>query len=772
MSFRTSGNITVATIVMLLAGAQSQHSVALSSRSLCALTGSTVKIPCKYTSSSSSVRAREWYQVQRSDGEPQDLSKDPQYLGRVSVSTWWNDCTLTMNNVNVSDSGVYNFRFRTWSSEWISASSGITLTVTDLKVTRPNTYRWRTTLNCSSTCTLPNNPTYIWYRNGQPVYNQDTNELYMYDYSGAGSYSCAVRGYEELRSPAVCVYGKDSCWSVTYVTQSICALIGSSVDIHGYYTFPDQQPTPQPAWYARLHLQVKELSHADDRVEVFSHRANVNTLRLKHLTESDSAEYLLRFKAPYMIQTDSSAGVSLSVTGLKVNVDSPAVPGSEGQTVTLSCSSTCTLPYNPTYIWYKNGQRVSHCTSVSCSVSAVRDAVSYSCATEGNENLLSPPVYAPRNTRALMVSSGERVEGDSVTLTCSSEANPPVLIYSWFKQRAAADTLLPTGQNYSISNISSQHSGLYYCTAHNQLGQHNSTTTLLDVLYPPRNTRALMVSSGERVEGDSVTLTCSSEANPPVLTYSWFKQRAAADTLLPTGQNYSISSISSQHSGLYYCTAHNQLGQHNSTTTLLDVLYPPRVPSVTDRVSGDSVTLLCYSDSNPISNYSWYKKTGSGVILLGNSTNLTLATGAVGLFFCTAQNQFGSMDSSEYSVPTGNPAGTYAASGVTVVFFLTLIAVCLWVRRGSAAVSRRSEETSTNHDSAPVYDNISALAKTCDSTVSSDDQDEVHYSSVHFTHSHTQEVLYSTVQLPKALIQGEEVEYATVNITKTKVSPQ
>ncbi|XP_035376651.1 sialoadhesin-like [Electrophorus electricus] len=762
------GNISVAVLLMLLAGAQSQQSVTLSSRSLCALIGSTVKIPCKYTSSSSSDRPREWYQVQRSDGEPQDLSKDPQYLGRVSVSTWWNNCTLTMNNVKVSDSGVYNFRFRTWRNKWISASFGVTLTVTDLKVTRSNTYR--TTLRCSSTCTLPNNPTYIWYRNG---HNQNTNGLYMYGSSeDAGSYSCAVRGYEELRSPAVCVYGKDSCWSVTYVTQSICALIGSSVDIHGYYTFPDQQPTPQPAWYARLHLQVKELSHADDRLEIFSHRANVNTLRLKHLTESDSAEYLLRFKAPYMIHTDSSAGVSLSVTGLKVNVDSPAVPGSEGQTVTLSCSSTCTLPYNPTYIWYKNGQRVSHCTSVSCSVSAVRDAVSYSCATEGNENLLSPPVYAPRNTRALMVSSGERVEGDSVTLTCSSEANPPVLTYSWFKQRAAADTLLPTGQNYSITNISSQHSGLYYCTAHNQLGQHNSTTTLLVVLYPPRNTRALMVSSGERVEGDSVTLTCSSEANPPVLTYSWFKQRVAADTLLPTGQNYSISNISSQHSGLYYCTAHNQLGQHNSTTTLLDVLYPPRVPSVTEHVSGDSVTLLCYSDSNPISNYSWYKKTGSGVILLGNSTNLTLATGAVGLFFCTAQNQFGSMDSSEYSVPTGNPAGTYAASGVTVVFFLTLIAVCLWMRRGSAAVSRRSEETSTNHDSAPVYDNISALAKTCDSTVSSDDQDEVHYSSVHFTHSHTQEVLYSTVQLPKALIQGEEVEYATVNITKTKVSPQ
>uniref|UniRef100_A0AAY5EJX2 Ig-like domain-containing protein n=1 Tax=Electrophorus electricus TaxID=8005 RepID=A0AAY5EJX2_ELEEL len=397
--------------------------------------------------------------------------------------------------------------------------------------------------------------------------------------------------YDLLSLCVTGVYGKDSCWSVTYVTQSTCALIGSSVDIRGYYTFPDQQPTPQPAWYARLHPQVKELSHADDRVEVFSHRANVNTLRLKHLTESDSAEYLLRFKAPYMIHTDSSAGVSLSVTGLKVNVDSPAVPGSEGQTVTLSCSSTCTLPYNPTYIWYKNRQRVSHCTSVSCSVSAVRDAVSYSCATEGHENLLSPPVC--------------------------------------------------------------------------------------------ENTRALMVSSGERVEGDSVTLTCSSEENPPVLTYSWFKQRAAADTLLATGQNYSISNISSQHSGLYYCTAHNQLGQHNSTTTLLDVLYPPRVPSVTDRVSGDAVTLLCYSDSNPISNYSWYKKTGSDVILFGNGTNLTIATGTSGCFYCVVQNQFGSSNSSEWSF----------TSGTVWVEFTALLSTCLMRSYSKTSVTVHTPES-------------------------------------------------------------------------------
>ncbi|KAF5889552.1 B-cell receptor CD22-like, partial [Clarias magur] len=62
------------------------------------------------------------------------------------------------------------------------------------------------------------------------------------------------------------------------------------------------------------------------------------------------------------------------------------------QNMTLSCITTCTLSNNPTYIWYKNGQRVSDCKSASCSVAAVSGAVSYSCAVEGHDSLLSPPV--------------------------------------------------------------------------------------------------------------------------------------------------------------------------------------------------------------------------------------------------------------------------------------------------------------------------------------------------------------------------------------------
>ena len=79
---------------------------------------------------------------------------------------------------------------------------------------------------------------------------------------------------------------------------------------------------------------------------------------------------------------------------------------------------------------------------------------------------------APKTPSVSVSPSGEVEEGSSVTLSCSSEANPAAK-YTWFKEHD--DSVEESGQNYTINNMTSEHGGHYYCQAHNTIGRHNST---------------------------------------------------------------------------------------------------------------------------------------------------------------------------------------------------------------------------------------------------------------------------------------------------------
>ncbi|XP_045079323.1 uncharacterized protein LOC123491958 [Coregonus clupeaformis] len=82
----------------------------------------------------------------------------------------------------------------------------------DLQVKEtPATEEGKVTLTCSTTCTLTDNsnPSYIWYKNRQRLTNPNTQDNYLsldqISSEDAGSYSCAVKGYENLRSPVTFV---------------------------------------------------------------------------------------------------------------------------------------------------------------------------------------------------------------------------------------------------------------------------------------------------------------------------------------------------------------------------------------------------------------------------------------------------------------------------------------------------------------------------------------------------------------------------------------
>ncbi|KAG5855772.1 hypothetical protein ANANG_G00000110 [Anguilla anguilla] len=146
---------------------------------------------------------------------------------------------------------------------------------------------------------------------------------------------------------------------------------------------------------------------------------------------------------------------------------------SEGVRVTLTCKITCTdLTGSQTFIWDKNGQSLFYTAQKYQNHNYLQfkassgDAGSYSCAVKGHENLLSPAVtlYPPKSILLSVRPSGEIAEGSSVTLTCSSDANPPVQNYTWYKNNRAVSS--ETGgpvDSYTIKNITLQDAGEYTC---------------------------------------------------------------------------------------------------------------------------------------------------------------------------------------------------------------------------------------------------------------------------------------------------------------------
>ncbi len=82
---------------------------------------------------------------------------------------------------------------------------------------------------------------------------------------------------------------------------------------------------------------------------------------------------------------------------------------------------------------------------------------------------------APKLLSVSVSPSGEIVEGSSVNLTCSSDANPAAN-YTWYKENE--DSPKASGQIFIISDFRAEHSGNYYCEAQNKRGRHNTTINL------------------------------------------------------------------------------------------------------------------------------------------------------------------------------------------------------------------------------------------------------------------------------------------------------
>uniref|UniRef100_A0A8C2C4K3 Ig-like domain-containing protein n=1 Tax=Cyprinus carpio TaxID=7962 RepID=A0A8C2C4K3_CYPCA len=166
-----------------------------------------------------------------------------------------------------------------------------------------------------------------------------------------------------------------------------------------------------------------------------------------------------------------------------------------------------------------------------------------------------------------------------LSLRCSTKifcpSRPPSLtwssslIESITGRQYQSQTELISDLNFTVSHR--HHKVTFTCTATQQLQKQITTqeSCVLHVQYAPKNTSVSVNPAGLALEGRSVTLSCSSDANPAV-NYTWYRDTERPLNPVQTGPNLTINNTDPTHSGRYYCTAENKHGTQNSSV-LLDV---------------------------------------------------------------------------------------------------------------------------------------------------------------------------------------------------------
>ncbi|KAF7652004.1 hypothetical protein LDENG_00102490 [Lucifuga dentata] len=595
---------------------------------ICSLKGSTVEISCSYdypqreNNNIIKVEKRFWFKT-----EYVDLRVDSEYAGRVQYICHEKSCTLRLIDVRESDSAEYKFRFTTSrQSGKYSGVPGVTLTVTALQV-QPSVLR----LECHSHCSLLGHPSYIWYKNGQKMTAESYSFYYLESHNNADSYACAVKGQENISSPSVCVSG-ESCNKVTYTNRTICAHIGSTVDISCTYN-SNEARVESKLWfrdivqghYHALPKGILEDSRYADRLQLLETEEGRSTLRIRNLRESDSAVYRFKFRTKHFEWKNDLPGTTLTVTGVQVMRS-----GRE-----LSCHTTCSLPGHVS--WYKNGGKMMEETfNVHLDTLDPRD--SYSCVIKGHEDFSSPSVCVSGENCNKVTYTNRNTQSEDVRIV-------QVLNASQFAGRIDMSEISWRHSTLTIRNLRESDSAEYrfkFSTQHFEWKNDLPGTTLTVTALHVQVSRLSVNESSIRAE-----LKCLSSCHPAGrLSYIWFKngQKMKENSSSYTYHFSPADSISCALEG--YEDFHSAL------------VYAPKVPSVSLNPSGEImegslVTLNCSSDANPAANYTWYRKNGNPDLPLSKDPHLVFSSikaSDSGEFYCKAENELGMASSISVSV--------------------------------------------------------------------------------------------------------------------------
>ncbi|XP_078389729.1 B-cell receptor CD22-like isoform X13 [Cetorhinus maximus] len=330
----------------------------------------------------------------------------------------------------------------------------------------------------------------------------------------------------------------------------------------------------------------------------------------------------------------------------------------KGKMISLSCFSDGN-PAVHNFTWFKISEgKVTNLALAGQTITVpygFEEKISYYCeATNilGSSQSLPiriPTEYAPRNTSVRMTLE----KGKMISLSCFSDGNPAVHNFTWFKiSEGKVTNLALAGQTITVP-YGFEEKISYYCEATNILGSSQSLPIRIPTEYSARNTSVRMTLE----KGKMISLSCSSDGNPAVHNFTWFKiSQGKVTTLAHAGQTITVPYGFDEEIS-YYCEATSILGSSQSLPIRIPTEYSPRNTSVRMTLEkGKMISLSCFSDGNPaVHNFTWFKISQGKVMNLAlDGQTITVPYGFKEeiSYYCEATSILGSSQSQPIRIPT------------------------------------------------------------------------------------------------------------------------
>uniref|UniRef100_A0AAR2KDR9 Ig-like domain-containing protein n=1 Tax=Pygocentrus nattereri TaxID=42514 RepID=A0AAR2KDR9_PYGNA len=697
--------------------------------------GETVTLRCDIQGGGVSNWQYSWIK----DGSSTPISNEQQY---------------SITSVTESDGGTYNCRgTERGTSRYSHTSDAVTLTVSALPTaTLTVEPRWSpvftgesVTLKCEinsySYWRYHYDWRYQWYKGSSrtAVNQSQTNTFTIRSAADQDQYWC--RGERDYRptssqdSNTVTLTVKalptatltvEPRWSPAFTGESVTL----KCEIDSYSDWRYQWYNWRYKWYK-----------GSSRTAVYQSHTNIITIGLA----ADQDQYWCRGERDYRpTSSQDSNTVILTVTERPRAVVSiePDDQVFSGENVTLRCDIQGGGVSNWQYSWYIDGSSTPVSNEQQYNISSVTASHRGTYTCRGTERGTSRYSHTSEAV-TLTVSEKPKPELTSSHKVAGLIGNPMVLYckldqsagwrFYWSKHTQSPENETKTEtHSYTISSVSVSDGGQYWCRAGRGTPvyyTHYSDALWINVTgVSPEVSLMVSPSRTQHFITDSLSLSCEGQSNSTGWRVRQYTHSEVSDCLSGwgsiTGSTCNISSLSTSHTGVYWCDSESGESSNfvNITVTNGAVILDSPVHPVTE---GDPLTLRClYRDPKPSNLPAEFYKNGSllQTQTTGEMTIRTVSKSDEGLYHCKHPEK-GESPQSWISVRGSNRVTVIlAAVALSLILFLIVmlcLICCYKKKKGNKKNTSQTSGQSQNTGSTllqpgndHIYGNVGVMANT------------------------------------------------------------